>query len=173
MKKIFCVKVDLSNGTIQTGDKEGSNLLKVNTTVLDDHASTLRQISHLLSDTLEEIRTAEHLLASQNNVFEKEISVLHRQEQNLEKEEDFVRKMAKVLEDVSSLYAKTEQKLSTQDDGIGTNTGLKEAFRLRQPDKQNQMRNRWISGWLGANVFGQIDTGELERQIDRIIHFSE
>lgn len=172
MKKIFCVKVDLSNGTIQTGDKEGSNLLKVNTTVLDDHASTLRQISHLLSDTLEEIRTAEHLLASQNNVFEKEISVLRRQEQNLEKE-DFVRKMAKVLEDVSSLYAKTEQKLSTQDDGIGTNTGLKEAFRLRQPDKQNQMRNRWISGWLGANVFGQIDTGELERQIDRIIHFSE
>mgnify|MGYP000697814956 FL=1 len=85
MKKIFCVKVDLSNGTIQTGDKEGSNLLKVNTTVLDDHASTLRQISHLLSDTLEEIRTAEHLLASQNNVFEKEISVLRRQEQNLEK----------------------------------------------------------------------------------------
>ena len=173
MKKIFCVKVDLSNGTIQTGDKEGSNLLKVNTTVLDDHASTLRQISHLLSDTLEEIRTAEHLLASQNNVFEKEISVLRRQEQNLEKEEDSVRRMAKVLKDVSSLYAKTEQKLSTQDDGIGTNTGLKEVFRLRQPDKQNRMRNRWISGWLGANVFGQIDTEDLERQIDRMIHFSE
>ena len=148
-------------------------MLKVNTTLLDDHASTLLKISHLLSDTLEEIRTAEHLLASQNNVFEKEISVLRRQEQNLEKEEDSVRKMAKVLEDVSSLYAKTEQKLSTQDDGIGTNTGLKEAFRLRQPDKQNQMRNQWISGWLGANVFGQIDTGELERQINRMIHFSE
>ena len=148
-------------------------MLKVNTTVLDDHASTLRQISHLLSDTLEEIRTAEHLLASQNNVFEKEISVLRRQEQNLEKEEDSVRRMAKVLEDVSSLYAKTEQKLSTQDDGIVANTGLKEAFRLRQPDKQNQMRNQWISGWLGADVSGQIDTGELERQIDRMIHFIE
>lgn len=173
MKKIFCVKVDLSNGTMQTGDKEGSNLLKVNTIVLDDHASELREISHLLADTLKEIRTAEHLLESRNNVFEKEVSVLRKQEQNIEKEEDSVRRMARVLEDVSSLYAKTEQKLSTQDDGIAANTGLKEAFRLRQPDKQNQMRNQWISGWLGANVSGQVDTGELERQIDRMIHFSE
>lgn len=148
-------------------------MLRVNTTVLDDNASKLREISHLLADTLKEIRTAEHLLESRNNVFEEEVSVLRRQEQNLEKEEASARKMAKVLEDVSSLYAKTEQKLSTQDDGIVANTGLKEAFRLRQPDKQNQMRNRWISGWLGQNVSGQVDAGELGRQINRMIHFSE
>ena len=148
-------------------------MLKVDTIVLDDNASELREISHLLADTLEEIRTAEHLLESRNNVFEKEISVLRRQEQNIEKEEHSVQRMAKVLEDVSSLYAKTEQKLSAQDDGIGINTGVKEAFRLRQPDKQNQMRNQWVSEWLGENVSGQVDAGELERQINRMIHFSE
>ncbi len=118
MKKIFCVKVDLSNGTIQTGDKEGSNLLKVNTTVLDDHASTLRQISHLLSDTLEEIRTAEHLLASQNNVFEKEISVPQAGAESGKKKILFG-KWQSTGRCQQSLYAKTEQKLSTRMTALG------------------------------------------------------
>ena len=103
-------------------------MLKVNTTVLDDHASTLRQISHLLSDTLEEIRTTEHLLASQNNVFEKEISVLRRQEQNLEKRRVLFGKWQKYWKMSAVFMQRQNKKLSTQDDGIGTNTGLKEAF---------------------------------------------
>lgn len=131
-------------------EREGGNVIKVNSVVLKENASELQHLERHLADILEETAQVERELGYRHSVFEEEIQALRKQRMKIVQEQEKTRMLSGKLQEIASLYEKTEQRIKTEtgmnNNGGETNQGsdsMSDIYERNQPDAQNQVLDLW------------------------------
>lgn len=132
-------------------------MIKVNSVVLKENASELQHLERHLADILEETAQVERELGYRHNVFEEEIQALRKQRMKIVQEKEKTRMLSGKLQEIASLYEKTEQRMKTESEnhtsgsGMSNNDGetdhgsdsMSDIYDRNQPDDQNQVLDLW------------------------------
>lgn len=138
-------------------EREGGNGIKVNSVVMKENASKLQHLERHLADILEETAQVERELGYRHNVFEEEIQALRKQRMKIVREKEKTRMLSGKLQEIASLYEKTEQRMKTESEnhtsgsGMNNNGGetnqgsdsMSDIYERNQPDAQNQVLDLW------------------------------